>query len=395
MSFNPFLKFVSVATLLFSNSLLAQSPIVLNTTNENMLQPGTYHARGVNTATLNAPTKGANKTWDFSKIQGGQVNATNLIQVSSFSSTAVGDTTASVLIADGLSIPLTNVYDMDASGFFNAGAVIAKQAYDISNATGNKGDTLFVPAQVLKYRQTYVQFPCSYDSSWKSAYKTTINFIVDSKKNFLNNAPASKVSHVTVIDSVVGWGALNIPSSNKSGIPYPVLLVKERATTMDSFYLYGSPAPKILLDNFLVSQGMTTSTYTEYFFRTGTVVPLLTIGYDSDYTYSSASTASFSTDNVQSGIEEGNTSLINLSIYPNPAINGLAECSFIKPSAGNWKLNIINTLGQIVQSKTIEGTGKISSEINLENVNKSGLYLVNIYDENSTLIANSKLDIGR
>ncbi len=396
MRHSIFKKFIlSVFASVFAISAIAQSPITLSATNETALQTGVYHGRVVNTATLMPPSIGANKTWDYSNLHFSPVYTNSLIQATTFSSTAVADTTATETIGNGLVIPVASVYDMDASGFFGAGAIILKQSFTLGAVTGNNNDSLIFQAQVYKYRQNILAFPATYNSVWQSKITHAINFIVNAPSKSLFNAKASKVSHATVIDSVVGWGTLSIPSSNKASIPYPVLLVKEQTKTIDSFFLYGGPAPKALLDSFGVTQGMASYDYSEYFYRTGTVEPLMTIDYNADSTYTNPSAASFTADNVQSGIGNASASFSSFSLYPNPATSGKVECSFNKFSMADWQLNVVNSLGQLIRSQTLSGTGDMTEQIDLSSVRSGGLYIVNVVDENGTLIETGRLSVIR
>jgi len=385
------LKSIAVPVLFVMPFLaMAQSPITLSASNETALQQGVYLSRVVNTASLTPPLVGANKTWDYSKLKAGQINATSLVGAGTFSGSAVADTTATEAIAANFVLPITAAYDMDSMGFFAAGTIISKQTYSLGS-----GNTLTVPAQVYKYRRNYLSFPSTYNSVWKSLTSHTIKFTVYAPSDFLFNAPASKVSHTTTTDSVRGWGTLSIPSFNKGSIPYPVLLVKEQTKTVDSFFLYGSPAPAQLLDSFGVVQGSISYSYSEYFYRTGTLVPLLTIGYDTDYTYTNPSTANFTADNVQSGIEGENASAQNLALYPNPNSSGIVQCSFSKLSSAPWQLKVINSLGQIIGSQIVNGIGNLKEQIDLNTSCANGLYFIDIIDENGSLVDSEKLILTR
>src|SRR6185437_2196638 len=176
------MKFHTVAILvLISIPFLseAQSPITLSSTNETTLQPGIYQGRVVNTSTLIPPSIGAGKTWDYSNLKAGPKYTNSLIKASKFSSTAVADTTATETVGNGLDLPVTAVYDMDASGFFGAGVIIARQSYTLGATTGHNNDSLVFPLQVHKYRKNLLAYPATYKSNWQSNTKDTIKIIVN------------------------------------------------------------------------------------------------------------------------------------------------------------------------------------------------------------------------
>lgn len=373
--------------------LSAQSALVITDKNETGLLPGVHLIRIVNTASFLAPLTGKNQKWDYSGLKAGPIYTNSLVGANSFSNTAVADTTAFVTVGGSLVIPATKVYDMDASDFFEAGTILPKQGYSLYATTGGKSDSLFIPAQTLKYRNNYLKFPATYDSTWTSQSVETVNFVINAKSYFLSNAPAKKVTHIIIRDSVVGWGTLSIPSANKASIPYPVLLVKQRTTSIDSFFLLGSPAPAILLLKFNVSQGSVSNDYSEYFYRAGTVEPLLYADYNSDSTYSNASSAYFTADNVESGIEQVNGLLPGLNVYPNPSSSGMINFGFHKNSEAQWHLKFINSLGETIFAKTISETGDIFVSIPLSRTHNSGMYYAALSDENGLILETKKLEI--
>jgi len=67
---------------------------------------------------------------------------------------------------------------------------------------------------------------------------------------------------------------------------------------------------------------------------------------------------------------------LNVNLYPNPATDFVTIEIFDKYNTGNLKLEILNSLGQVVSSTNVENTSeKVIMDVN--NFSK-GLYLVRI-----------------
>lgn len=79
--------------------------------------------------------------------------------------------------------------------------------------------------------------------------------------------------------------------------------------------------------------------------------------------------------------EEENISVFN--IFPNPN-NGVFNVTFNALSKSNYKMQVINILGQQVYEETLNGfSGPYAKQLNIEQYGK-GIYMVNISDESST-----------
>ena len=141
----------------------------------------------------------------------------------------------------------------------------------------------------------------------------------------LNQAPLLYVQRITTLDSVVGWGTLRIPvAGNPSGsAPIPVLLERRSFVEQDSFYLNGQPAPAALLNALGQTQGVTSSTYRQRFFRQNAAQPVLNIAY-ADSRYATPTGAAYSDEqSIPLGTQAARTVTGGgLLAWPNPAVAG-------------------------------------------------------------------------
>jgi hypothetical protein len=389
MSKKNLILFLAIA---FPLSALAQSAIIITKSATTPLHAGAYHNHLANITGVNTPSAGANQTWDYSVMAGGPVRSKIFNAATSFSATAVVDTNGSESIGGGYAIKSGVVYDIDANGFFRAGGILAKQTFDLSSITGSNGDNLLIPAQVFTLHESLLKFPCTASTNWVSNTAHTLNFKITASSFFLLNTPAKKVVHVISDNSVAGWGKIKIPSSNKASIDYDVLLIKKHTITIDSFFLNGYPAPPAMLSYFGLIQGDSTIDYNESFYRLGSVVPLLSLEYGPDSTWSAPIGASYDADNVQSGIEMPASPISEFNVFPNPASENI-----ILDIPANAELctriEIVNSLGQTMMACPFNN--EIDRTIQLPSEMKPGLYFIRIKNSGGTPVYFSRLVISR
>lgn len=77
--------------------------------------------------------------------------------------------------------------------------------------------------------------------------------------------------------------------------------------------------------------------------------------------------------------------LSNINLYPNPS-NGVINIENVNNA--EYKIEIVNTLGQNIYQQTITTT---TTTIHLNNLGNEGIYFVNVYDDHSNLIDVKKI----
>jgi len=379
----------------------AQSAITLTASNVTGLGPTIIHSVNTNASGVTGAKIGANQTWDYSSLKGGtSLNSgfvpSNFYFTNAFSKTAVADSSSlEVVIKATESVKAPLVYDIDNNGFFIAGRVIVAQNYSEAPLTGNPKDSSFWPQQTYLARENLIAFPATMGSSWTTKSVHPLISTITIVSFGLKKAPVKVVVHSYIKDTVVGWGTLKVPSSKNASISYNVLLVRRHTITSDSFYLNNQPAPVFIMAGFGSKQNDTTSnTYQEFFYRAGNGMPLLTLNFDGDSTYTTPGSASYSTDSVKSGVEYEEFNAEMFKIFPNPSVGDNVNIQFLKKSDAPWTLSISNSLGQVVKKVSIEGIGNLTKDLNLQGIG-SGIYFVRISDGEGAILATSKLDIKK
>jgi hypothetical protein len=196
----------------------------------------------------------------------------------------------------------------------------------------------------------------------------------------LNETPDVFYNYVTQTRSVVGSGKLTIPNQNGGVMTIDALIVKGESTVIDSVFLGGQPAPPQLMAAFGLTQGAVATNVTYEFYSPG--YGQYVASYDMESGYVAYSEVSNLTSSVASNV------LNLLSVYPNPIKSG----SVLNISNSKFNLSnlvLVDQTGKIILEKEISG----NSNINISNTVSAGVYLLNSYDANGTIISTNKIII--
>jgi len=383
----------TMVSVLCANMIYAQ--ITINATNTSVAPTGTVVHLGIAalTSVKSSPTPGAKQVWDFSAMQDSVPFSFSLNpnKNASFTSTELVDPGTSQTLFQGVNYLINNVYGEDANDLFQAGSYINFQGYDISGVIGQSqgSDSIYFPDTAIVYnnRQNLIAFPATYQSKWTNSYKIKLPFqLIIPIGGFVRkgsgpNNHCAKVSHISITDSVAGWGTLVIPSPNKASKPYNVLMVRRKSVAIDSFFINGATPSPLVLSALQVKEGQNTTDYSVNFYAAGRVLAMMSMDFGNDKTYSTPQSVNYTADSVQSGIENIQPLLTDFTLYPNPSSQNMVNCRFVKTTPSAWTLKMVNMLGQEVVTQTIPGIGSLNIPLNIAGV-KSGLYVVNIIDEN-------------
>lgn len=383
--------FIFASIFYGSFAATAQSAITIDQSNFP-LSKGTHIFRFRDTA-MATPPGGANQTWDYSNLGAtdtvSQVFTTNTN--SAFSSSALVITSTQQLNSSAHYV-ISNYYDEDSKGFFSPGASTEYQAYGLGGFTGNSKDSFYVLKQNILYRENQVNFPATDASSWTSNFNEIINFMITYNPIY-NKTPAATHISVSEKNNVSGWGVLKLPGSGSSAVDYNVLMVKSANVYTDSFFLNNKPAPAIILSGFGMKQGAKNYSYQINFYATGSALPIASIDYGKDSTFTNAVSINYET-NVKTGLAENKGQASYVNIYPNPLSGNSIEVSLIKNEAEAYILNVTNILGQNVKTIRLSGNGALNQPIDLAAL-QSGIYNISITKADGSIVSAQKLVIAR
>jgi len=374
----------------------AQKSIVLTSANTQLIA-GIAHYNSATLSKFTAPKADTNHAWNYSNLVFSSNADINYLSnpFINFTSTnvAVATTGEFEQLTSDCMIPSNYVYDEDTVSIYQAGTFIPGQNFSLYNYFTNQNDSLYVPKQADYCRTNIITFPTIAKSVHKRNSVRKLNFTITVTSEGYKKAQGTKYTYFAVKDTVMGWGSLRLPSSDKASISYNVLLLKRKTITIDSIYINKKVPNPIYLTALGINQGFKTTTYEQFFYRAGYANPMMAISYGTDSTYTTPVNILYTTDSIKSGLTLTENNFEDLNIYPNPT-NGIINCRFTKSSPYPWKLLVINSLGQQINTKTISGEGdlEIQSENNL---NENGIYFINVIDENGQKIISKKIVVLR
>ncbi len=391
--------FSGLLIVLLCSRLYGQSPVTLSKTNTPLL-PGTVHYKWAGVKGISDPKTGRNIVWNYSSLIGDSSASENYVSkiITPFtkSKTAIIDTEKNEFLLSNHFVPEYNFYDEDASGLYYAGSFVSAKLISTASFFNNPNDNIIIPNQNDSVRINLINFPDSIGESHRQKAVKTFQFSWTVQSANLDTAPALKKTYFIRYDTAVGFGTVRIPTPLTKSIAYPVILIRQKTITIDSYFVNGKVPNKYFLLAFGIIQGKKTADCSEYFYRAGRQSPLLVIGFGGDSTFSTPVIAKYNTDSITpeppSSIEMNEAPLTEFNLFPNPSYGNNITCSFAKPTNGTWKLRIANSMGQVVHDENIDAIGNISIALDM-NPLKSGLYFATLTDDNNQVIATGKIDL--
>lgn len=261
-------------------------------------------------------------------------------------------------------------------GQFEYASQVIDTEYNLFSITAGAFDSIFIPAQTNIYTTPLVKiaFPITNGSSWQSVLSSDLTFELSLAAFSLSHQQFTQRRFTIRKDTVVGWGKVRV--KNSAGAPSPyinVLQVQTSTYTTDSFYMGSSVAPGVYLTLLGLTQGKKDTSYTQYFYRTGEVTPLVSASYR-DAGFSIPSKVIYHHQRLETvGLEKVNGAT-SISVYPNPATN---ELHVRLPQSSPYDYTVTDISGKVVFSGQIGGR-QADASISLPQHLLTGLYQINI-----------------
>ena len=388
-------KYLLVVCLFFGLTVLASAQLPLTITRQNFSYPnGSDTINTVTAEGVKLPEAGENKVWDYTSLV--RVNTLyNTYEVRSnpsYPNAAFFAVNAFDVFALNRGYYYDVAYGVTDAGYFGAGVSIAYQPYGIGDVTGSATDSLNFLAKDNVYAspQYILRFPCTYGTVFTNSYSSDAPFELTIGAYALNKAPGIKRKIYTDVDSVVGWGTLQLPARGGKFGAVNALLIKRYITMVDSFYLYGQPAPAALLAAFQITQGATTR-YGRYgFYRANARCLALSFNFN-NHTFAGAASVMY--DDAISGnltdVEELPAVASRPDVYPNPSRNGVFTIAAAQPAASIVVRNILGM--EILRQQARES----SLTISLPQSSLPGMYFFQLKDAHGSVLQSGKLLLAK
>lgn len=322
--------FTLLATALLTLPALAQSPITLTAANFPVSATSVERYQDASVTGAAAPGTGANQAWDYRGLtpSGGAYTLLNLAVPANSGVPGAQWTRARTATLGNIAYVYTSYLSLASTGRMALGRTVTRQAASITSRTGGANDSLVINRQTALYgsgNTGIVDFPLPFTVGGRnqSFFRFGVAGTITAAAASLNRTPFRIVQRYTYVDSVAGWGTLRIPVAGRptGSDPLPALLIRSRTIRQDSVYLNGQPAPATLLAAFGLTQGATTVTYFDHFWRTGSSQPLLELYY-ADRQYASLIFADYSTESNVLAVKASSAVAAQWQAWPNPLAAG-------------------------------------------------------------------------
>ena len=346
------------------------------------------------------PTLGNNQTWDYTALKDSTLSISKYYHTPAAAFGAIPTVFAdathafnSTVFFQNFPLPFRVFEKLDATGHAQLGYISLGAKFSIATVSGGATDSIYFPVASLRYSspRVYFKFPMTANSVWKTNFKDTTPLQLSVALFGLNKTPGMRVAQYTFLDTIVGWGTLKLKNpSGGTALNYAVLLKRETATRLDSFFLGDAPAPPAIIAAFGLTQGaVTVSTTRNTFIGIGFNEPFLYISTNTAGAINAISRAVLPNLGLTGSRETPNYAVAT-NVYPNPTTEGV-NFKFQKTSLPDWNIMVYNTVGQIVSINRVNAPqGIVNQHITLASSLPSGTYFYNLLDETSLIRSNGK-----
>jgi hypothetical protein len=367
----------------------AQQPLTITRVNFGYtLGPDTVSS--VNGESVKIPAEGTNKIWDYSGLI---PISTTFVNFEAKTNPAFPDalfygTDLFDVFAVGRGYYYDEALNVTDAGYYGLGINIAAQPYGIGDLTMNPLDSLtFLATNNLYANPRYVvRFPLTYGTVTTNNYTIDAPFQLSISAYSLSKAPGIKRRIISATDSVLGWGTLLLPGNNGNPKSMEALLVKRYISEVDSFFLYGQPAPAALLAAFQMTQGASMSTGKYLFYRAYARSYALLLNFDNQR-FAGVSTAYYDNSIVgtMTGVVEPVANDARADVWPNPSRNGVFTIAAAQPVSSIAVRNILGM--EVLRQDARQGALTVS----LPPSSLPGMYFYQLKDARGGVAQTGKL----
>jgi hypothetical protein len=382
-------KYFFVLLCILASVAYGQQPLTITRANFGYTL-GADTVNAVNAETVKIPAEGADKTWDYSSLVPTSTSFVNFAAKSNpaFPSALFFGTDLFDAFAMGRGYYYDEALNVTDAGYVGLGISIVGQPYGIGDLTMNPLDSLnFSETNNVYANPRYVvRFPLTYGAVTVNNYTIDVPFQLTISAYSLNKAPGIKRRNISVIDSTVGWGTLLLPGVNGKPKSMEALLVKRYTTEVDSFFLFGQPAPAALLAAFQMTQGGSFKTGKYLFYRAYARSYALLLNFNNQL-FAGVSTAYYdnSTVGTLTGAYTPVAGDIRAEVWPNPSTDGIFTIAAPKSAA---TVIVKNVLGMEVLRRETDG-GAVN--ISLPAGSLPGVYFYQLENRAGTLVSAGKI----
>ena len=363
----------SIGTLsAFAQPVLNGSAYFTNSKNWDL---NFQYADALSVSSIAAPSAGSNKVYDYTNVvlnaPYGFTLPRNSVPTLITDATHQGEGLSDDISAT-LALAYYNLmYKIDATGVSLLGWAIPALTIPLGGS-----DNLTIAQQYAKYsKPIYIQkFPETAGTLLNDNLPTVVeyNFTLSYAAAGLVNTPGIRRQYITQKDSIVGWGILKRKSPSGIILSDSVLLSSRVKTTVDSFFLAGSPAPAALVSALGATQGRIAASSRLSFLQKNRAVATMYFFYPSANFTGTPSVSMEFGDALHTPTTEAPQGDNAIKVYPNPTKGGQITLELAQNTEGG--VSISNVLGQILfQQNVTEALTTLQIDVSAWS---NGVYLV-------------------
>jgi hypothetical protein len=214
------------------------------------------------------------------------------------------------------------------AGLQRLGYTLQPQQWRIRNAADTTAnDFLRLPAQTVAYQGSAyrLQFPVSGVKT--AVYRAEVQLQATVRQLNLSAAPVRLVRSFTQLDSVAGFGTMQLPTPAGGQASFPAIMVYTIVRETDSLYVGKQPAPALLLRTLGMQQGEQRQILQTVFYRENSSQPALQLYHGNSFQvvrpyFGIWFSAEPSLNSIVASSRSNQALAGALRAYPNPVVSG-------------------------------------------------------------------------
>lgn len=315
------------------------------------------------------PRPGTNQVWNYSNLVADSAVLENTYQVPAAASpfpTATRSYATTQRTTQQYAVAVYGLWAgfagqqyeaLTPTGLQRLGYTLQPQQWRIRNAADTTAnDFLRLPAQTVAYQGSAyrLQFPVS--GFRTAAYRAEVQLQATVRQLGLNAAPVRLVRSFTQLDSVAGFGTMQLPAPAGGQASFPAVMVYTMLRETDSLYVGNQPAPPLLLRTLSMQQGAQRQILQTVFYRENSSQPALQLYHGNSFQvvqpfFGIWFSAEPSLNSIVASSRSSQALAGALRVYPNPVVSGELTVE-LAGSAQPLQLAVRDLVGRQVATAT-------------------------------------------
>ena len=272
-------------------------------------------------------------------------------------------------------------------GMQQFGVLIPKKIFDLYPATGGSHDSLYIDSQNVTFNipVTKLSFPTGFGSSWQTISYSDMFFHTTYQAYPMMYSAGKLRKYINEIDTVIGWGKMRVLDENGLASSFFDVLQIQSTTIVTDSVLMDTPLYNgVVLGIMHLLQGQQKTTFQQYFYRAGTIIPLAKINF-TDANFTSPINAITHVQVNMNLVPEVKMNTKGIKIYPNPVYYPAFTIEL--PNIGMWNFELISIDGKVIKNEAVF-IKNLHWQYVLPKEITDGVYFLKCIDNNNSIYQN-------